>query len=84
MYKHRIVYHHHHLYYITISSFVKFTKGGIKMIKIISSKNLCLVGKANDVFTELHRLSQIYNTLEEVILDYQGKQQQLYQQLQVK
>lgn len=54
------------------------------MIKIISSKKLCLVGKANDVFREIRNLSKTYMTLEEVICDYQDKLQQLCPQLQEK
>lgn len=74
----------YHLYYIPIFLFVKFTMGGIEMIRIISSKNLCLVGKASDVFNEIAKLSKAYTTLEEVINDYQDKLQQLFPQLQEK
>ncbi|WP_202710887.1 hypothetical protein [Sporosalibacterium faouarense] len=48
------------------------------MINIVSGKNICLVGKADDVFRRIKYLSLKYGTLKEAIDDLQLKQQRIY------
>lgn len=50
------------------------------MIKLVTFKNICLIGRAEDVFNSIEKLAEKYNTIEEAIVDLQGTSQKPFQQ----